>query len=155
MAVATRRGEQVTGHIETTTRAYRWLLWSSAIYVVGLVSHTADHVRRGISVLTGPVLGAGTLSTIAGIVIVWLIVARNRKAPFLAAIFGPTTAIGVVIVHVPPHWGVFSDPFIGSTGTGVTAFSWIVVFLEVAGLLAMGISGIAVLREQSMEVLAR
>ena len=140
----------MTGDLEAT-RAYRWLLLSSAIYVLGLVLHTADHVRRGVGVITGPVLGAGTVSTIAGIVIVWLIVARNRNAPMLAAVFGLTTAIGVLIVHVPPKWGWFSDPFLGSRATGVTAFSWFVVLLEVVGLLAMGISGIAVLRERSME----
>ena len=136
------------------TRAYRWLLLSSAIYVLGLVLHTVDHVRRGVSVVTGPVLGAGAVSTIAGIVIVWLIVAHYRNAPMLAAVFGLTTAIGVLIVHVPPKWGWFSDPFIGSRATGVTAFSWSVVLLEVVGLLAMGISGIAVLRERSMQAVA-
>ena len=68
------------------------------------------------------------------------------RAPGLAAVFGPVTAIGVAAVHVPPRWGVFSDAFIGSTGTGVTAFSWAVVSLEIVGALALGISGIAALK---------
>ena len=141
--------------LQESSRAYRWLVASSAIYVLGLVLHTADHVRRGLSVLTGLVAGAGAVSTVAGLVIVGMIFVENRHAPMAAAVFGPTSAIGVAIVHIPPRWGAFSDPFIGSTGTGVTAFSWAVVMLEIVGLLAIGVSGLAVLRERSGEVVAR
>ena len=127
-------------------RAYKWLTISAAVYVAGLVLHTADHIRRGTHVVTGPVLGLGFISTIIGLVIVGLILVRHPRAPGLAAVFGPVTAIGVAAVHVPPRWGVLSDAFIGSTGTGVTAFSWAVVFLEIIGALALGISGWAALR---------
>jgi len=137
------------------TRAYRWLLGSSAVYVLGLVLHTADHVRRGLGVLTGLVAGAGAISTIAGLFIVVMILVENRHAPLVAAVFGATTAIGVAIVHFPPRWGAFSDPFTGSSGTGVTRFSWAVVILEIIGLLAISISGLAVLRERPKEVMAR
>ena len=74
-------------------RAYKWLTVSAAIYVAGLVLHTADHIRRGTHVLTGPVLGLGFVSTVIGLVIVRLILVRHPRAPGLAAVFGPVTAI--------------------------------------------------------------
>ena len=124
----------------------RLLRGAAMLYAAGLFLHTADHIRRGTHVLTGPVLGLGFVSTVIGLVIVGLILVRHPRAPRLAAVFGPVTAIGVAAVHVPPRWGVLSDAFIGSTGTGVTAFSWAVVFLEIVGALALGISGWAALR---------
>jgi hypothetical protein len=128
------------------SRTYNRLAASAAVYVAGLVLHTADHIRRGTHVLTGEVLGLGFASTIVGLVIVGLILVRHPRAPALAAVFGPVTAVGVAAVHIPPRWGVFSDAFIGSTSTGVTAFSWAVVLLEIVGALALGISGFAALR---------
>jgi len=132
--------------VQARDRAYKWLTISAVIYVAGLVLHTADHIQRGTHVLTGPVLGLGFVSTIIGVVIVGLIVVRHPRSPWLAAVFGPVTAVGVAAIHLLPRWGVFSDAFLGSTGTGVTGFSWAVVLLEIVGALALGVSGFAALR---------
>jgi hypothetical protein len=112
-----------------------------SLYLVGLIAHTADHVRRGTSVVTTEVLVLGVVSTIAGIVTVALIFTRNRHAPLAAAVFGFQVAIGVSAVHLLPKWSVFSDAFPGSRGTGITAMSWAVVLVEIAGALALGIAG--------------
>jgi hypothetical protein len=125
--------------------ARRWMLASSAVYVVGLGLHTADHIGRGVHAVTGEVLILGVLSTIAGLVTVGLIIADHPKAPIVAVVVGFQVAIGVAVVHIPPHWGVLSDPFIGASGTGVSAFSWAVVLLEIVGALALGTSGLAAL----------
>ena len=126
--------------------ARRWLTTSAVVYVAGLSLHLADHVRRGVDVLTGPVLIAGYISTVAGVVTVALVFARHRMAALAAALIGLPVAVGVAIVHIPPDWGAFSDPFIGSSGTGVTGFSWGVVFLEIVGALGLGIFGLAALK---------
>jgi hypothetical protein len=126
--------------------ALRLAAW---LYLVGLIAHTADHIRRGTSVVTTEVLALGVLSTIAGIVTVALIFTRNHRAPLVAAVFGFQVAIGVAVVHLLPKWSAFSDAFLGSRGTGISAMSWTVVLIEIAGGLALGIAGAsAVSRER-------
>jgi len=122
---------------------------AASLYLVGLIAHTADHFRRGTSVLTTEVLVAGFVSTIAGIATVALIFTRNRRAPLAAAFLGFPVAIGVAAVHLLPKWSVFSDAFPGSTGTGVSALSWTVVLVEIAGALALGIAGASDLSRES------
>lgn len=58
-----------------------------------------------------------------------------------------STALGVAAVHLLPSWSVFSDSF-GGGGKGITAMSWSVVAVEIAGALAMGINGAFALRNQ-------
>jgi hypothetical protein len=122
---------------------------AALLYVAGLIAHTADHIRRGTSVITTEVLVLGFLSTLAGIVTVALIFTRNRRAPLVAAIFGFQVAIGVAAVHLLPKWSVFSDAFPGSRATGVSALSWTVVLVEIAGALALGIAGVRGLSRKS------
>jgi hypothetical protein len=122
---------------------------AASLYLVGLIAHTADHIRRGTSVITTEVLALGVLSTIAGIITLALIFTRNRRAPVAAAVFGFQVAIGVSAVHLLPKWSAFSDAFPGSRGTGISAVSWTVVLVEIAGGLALGIAGAsALLRER-------
>ena len=116
------------------------------VYGAGLVLHTADHVRRGVGVLTSEVIWLGTISTIAGAITIALVLAGYRRAHVVAAFLGIQVAIGTAVVHLLPHWSAFSDAFPGGAAAGVTAFSWFVVLLEIAGALAMGVAGLRLLQ---------
>src|SRR5436190_8570608 len=83
------------------------------LYGAGLVLHTADHVRRGVGVLTPEVYWAGTLSTVLGVLALVLVFTRHRRAPFVAAFTGFQVAIGTAAVHLLPHWSSFSDALPG------------------------------------------
>jgi hypothetical protein len=118
-----------------------WLRWAAALYALGLVVHTIDHVRRGLDAVTPQVLWLGNVSTILGVVAVLLIFTDNRYAAAFAAATGLAVGVGVVAVHLLPRWSEFSDAFPDATGTGVTPLSWTVVLIEIAGALAMGVGG--------------
>jgi len=134
------------GHARGTSSREQVFLRNAAIlYGVGLVLHLADHMRRGTSVLTGEVNLLGTLSTVAGIVTIGLIMIRHRLAPIAAIALGFPVAVGVAAVHLLPRWSDFSDAFPGST-TGVNAMSWTVVLIEIAGAFALGLAGLAMMR---------
>jgi hypothetical protein len=124
------------------------LRYATASYAVALALHTADHLHRGVSLLTAQVLWLGNVSTAAGLVTVALVFMRHRRAPLAAAALGIPTALGVAAVHLLPTWSAFSDAFPGAHHTGVTAVSWFVVLLEIAGATAMGVAGIATMRHQ-------
>jgi hypothetical protein len=127
----------------------RWLKYAALLYALGLALHTADHVRRGLDVISTEVQVAGYLSTAVGIVTVALILAGNRHGPLLAAITGIPIAIGVAAVHLLPHWSVLSDAFLGAHNTCVTGESWTVVTIEIVGALAMGLIGISLVRRRT------
>ena len=124
----------------------RMLTYATLLYGAGLLLHTADHFRRGVDVLTTEVQWAGYLSTILGLSTIALVVMRHRLAPWAAAAAGIPVAVGVAAVHLLPHWSPFSDAFPGAHGTGVTALSWSVVLIEIAGALGIGLAGLALLR---------
>ena len=130
---------------EAMSREQVFLRNASILYGVGLVLHIADHVRRGTSVLTGEVNLLGTISTVAGVITIGLVMTRHRLAPIAAIALGFPVAIGVAVVHLLPRWSDFSDAFPGST-TGVNAMSWTVVLIEIAGAFALGLAGLAALR---------
>jgi hypothetical protein len=115
------------------------------VYLAGLLPHTADHVRRGAEVVTTEVRVGGLLTTLAGIVAVALIFRRHRRAPAVAALVGLSVAVLVTRTHLLPAG---ADAFPGSTGVGVTAFSWVAVLIEMVGLLSMGLFGLLALRQQ-------
>jgi hypothetical protein len=131
-----------------TNRHSEWFLLelAAAVYTIGLVSHTLDHIRRGTGLLTPEVFWAGMVSTVLGGVTVVLIFVRSRQAPRFAAVTGFPVAIGVAAVHFLPAWGALSDPFPGGELRGVTMGSWIVVSIEIAGAAALGFAGILALR---------
>jgi hypothetical protein len=124
----------------------RHLRTAAAVYGAGLALHTADHLRRGLGVVTGEVLWAGNASTALGILAVVLVAIRHPRAPEIAALTGFPVAIGVAAVHLLPHWSAFSDAFPGARETGVTWMSWVVVLIEIAGAIAMGVAGALLVR---------
>ena len=123
----------------------RWLRYAALLYALGLALHTADHFRRGTDVVTNQVLWAGNVSTLVGVGTVVLVLG-HLFAPMAAALTGLPVAIGVAAVHLLPEWSAFSDAFPGAHGTGVTALSWTVVLIEIAGAAAMGIIGLSIVR---------
>jgi hypothetical protein len=137
--------EKATRARETSSREQVFLRNAAILYGAGLVLHFADHVRRGTEVLTGEVSLLGTISTVAGVVTIGLIMTRHRLAPVAAIALGFPVAVGVAAVHLLPRWSDFSDAFPGST-TGVNAMSWTVVLIEIAGAFALGLAGLAMMR---------
>jgi hypothetical protein len=132
------------------THEDRLLRYATLLYAVGLVAHTADHLRRGTGVLTREVFWAGILSTALGMATIVIVFAGHRLAVLVAAVAGFPVAVGVAAVHLLPHWSVLSDAFPGARGTGVTAFSWTVVLVEIAGALAVGAAGAHALRREGL-----
>jgi hypothetical protein len=120
----------------------RLLRGAALFYAFGLVLHTADHLRRGLDVVSTEVQWAGNLSTALGILAVICVLTGYRRAPLVAALVGFPVAVGVASVHLLPHWSAFSDAFPGAHRTGVTPLSWTVVLLEIAGALALGAAGL-------------
>jgi len=125
---------------------HRWLKYSALFYSLGLALHTADHLRRGLDVLTPQVIWAGNLSTAVGLTVAILVILGHRAGPLLAAVTGLPVALGVAAVHLLPKWSALSDAFVGAHNTGVTAASWSVVLIEIAGALAMGVVGYGIVR---------
>lgn len=124
---------------------------STAIYAAGLALHTADHFRRGLDQITAAVLWAGNGSTVLGAVAIALVLARHRSAALVAAVSGLPIAAGVAFVHLSPGWGALSDPFVGGGHSGVTALSWTVVIVEIAGAVALSWSGWRALRREDRQ----
>jgi hypothetical protein len=87
----------------------------------------------------------GVLAGVAAVLQVLAVVAalsmRWRWAPLAAVLIAFPDAVGIVMVHFPPHWSAFSDAFPGAQGTGVTGLSWFSASLEVVGALAFGTTG--------------
>jgi hypothetical protein len=133
----------------------RWLRYGAVFYALGLALHTADHFRRGTDVVTNQVLWAGNVSTLVGVGTVVLVLMGHRLAPMAAALTGLPVAIGVAAVHLLPEWSAFSDAFPGAHGTGVTALSWTVVLIEIAGAAAMGTIGLSIVRNARRTLLPR
>jgi hypothetical protein len=127
---------------------HRWLKYCALFYALGLALHTADHVRRGLDVVTTQVQIAGNLSTVVGITAAVLVIVGHRFGPMLAALTGIPVGLGVAAVHLLPRWSAFSDAFPGAHNTGVTATSWTVVLIEIAGALAMGVVGLLIVRDR-------
>ena len=128
------------------TDEHRWLKYCALFYALGLALHTADHLRRGLDVLTPQVIWAGNLSTAVGITVAIMVILGHRYGPMLAAVTGVPVALGVAAVHLLPKWSALSDSFVNAHNTGVSALSWTVVLIEIVGALAMGVVGYAIVR---------
>ncbi len=124
----------------------RLLRLAGVFYGLVWFIHTADHVRRGTDVVSTPVLVLGALAAVQELLAVGAVFLRWRWAPIAAAAVGLSDAVGIVAVHLLPHWGRFSDAFPGAHGTGVTAVSWVTGIGEMAGALAFGLAGAYVWR---------
>ena len=148
---ATKRRTSAARH---ETWRYALLRYTTLLYAFGLIVHTGDHVHRGIDVLTPEVFWAGNISTLLGMAVIALVLIGHPSAPLAATLLGFTAAPGVAATHLLPHWSAFSDAFPGAHASGVTSVSWAVVLIEIAGLLAMGVAGLSLLRAESNDRIA-
>jgi hypothetical protein len=119
---------------------------SAVVFMVAVTVHGADHVRRGIDVVTTQVLSAGTIQFLLAVVALVLVFRRHPWAPAFAIALGFQSAIGFTAAHVLPHWSAFSDPFTGSpVAPNVTALSWATAVFEIGADLAFGWAGVRAL----------
>jgi hypothetical protein len=121
----------------------RALRSAAIVFAVGLALHTADHLRRGVDVLTPEVLWGGTVLTFLGVVAIAAVLARHRLASKVAVVVGFYTAIAVATTHLLPRWSSLSDAFPGSA---VDALSWAAVSVEIAGATVLGTTAAIALR---------
>jgi hypothetical protein len=125
----------------------RLLRVTGAVFLVALLVHAADHLRRGFDVLSPTVFWAGNFQLVAAVVTLVLVFRGHRLAPAAAAAVGFASAIGFTVAHVLPHWSTFSDSFTGSeVAPGVTAFSWFAALFEIGADVAFGWAGLRTLR---------
>src|SRR5437868_4744129 len=128
----------------------RILRSTSVVFLVAVLVHGADHVRRGTDVVSSQVLVAGVVQFVLALVAVALVFRRHPLAPTVAIIVGFQSALGFTASHLLPHWSAFSDSFVGSqAGQGVNVLSWFTALFEIAADLAFGCAGVVVLRRRA------
>src|SRR5947209_943279 len=88
-------------------RSEQLLRFTAAVFAVAFVLHGADHVRRGVDVITGVVRAAGAVQAVAGAIAVVLVLRRHRLAPTVAVVVGFASAVGFTAAHLLPHWSAF------------------------------------------------
>ena len=93
--------------------------------------------------MTEELYWAGNLALVLQVAVVTLVVARHRLAPLAAAAAGIPLALGFAAAHWLPQWSALSDSFVEG---GASPFSFFASGLEIAGALAVGVAGLAVVR---------
>jgi hypothetical protein len=145
-ATAVRRDPALAG-LEGVRDSDRWLRWAAYVFMAGFVAHNVDHARRGLDVITEHVVWAGTLVAIIAAVMLTLVVTRHAVAPLAAVVAGSWIVLGVSASHLLPEWSALSDSL--SEGS-VDAWTWIAVFSEIAGAVALVAAGLYGLRERRL-----
>jgi hypothetical protein len=130
---------------------HRPLRRAALLFAAGFVLHNADHLRRGLDVITDAVNTGGAIVAMTGAVILTLIATRHPLAPFAAAVGGLSIAVGVSATHLLPDWGPLSDSLPSGT---VDGFTWAAVLAEVAAATTLGLTGLAIVRRQGYVVTA-
>ena len=149
----TATGIPPEGSQPTAERRDRRVLRSAALlFAAGLLIHVADHLRRGMDVLTSEVVWAGNVSTLLVVATIALALAGYRLAPLIAVAVGFSQALGVAAVHLLPNWGAFSDSL---PDGGVDALSWVAVLAEIVGAVVFGAVGVYILRRGRLSATAR
>ena len=114
---------------------------AAVVFAVALLVHGADHLRRGMDVVTPEVFWLGNVQLVLSLVTLVLVFRGHRWAPAFAVGVGFASAVGFSAAHLLPHWSAFSDSFTGAHhASGVTAFSWIAATFEIAWSIAKRLS---------------
>lgn len=108
--------------------------------------HTADHLRQGLGDLSTAILLAGSALTVLAAVVVVLLERGHPRAAPLAAFVGLAGAVGIASSHIAPHWSALSDSY---PQIGADALSWVVMLIEVATALWLGLTGLRALRSRA------
>jgi hypothetical protein len=105
--------------------------------------HLVDHLRRGQGSVTDELFWAGQSALVLQVVVITLVLVHHGAAPLVAVLVGFPLAIGFASAHWLPRWSELSDSF---PDNGASVFSYVASALEIAGALAIAITGLAVLR---------
>src|SRR3954465_2399460 len=120
------------------------------VFLVALLVHGADHLRRGVDAVTTHVFWSGNVQFVMAAIALVLVFRHHRLAPALALGVGFASAFGFVAAHLLPHWSAFSDAFTGAHhAPGVTALSWFAATFEIVAGLALGVTGLRALRTRT------
>lgn len=132
-------------------RSDQRLVWAGYLFALGSAVHLFDHLRRGQGSVTEQLYWAGNLALIVQVAVITLILARHRVAPLAAAAAGFPLAIGFAAAHWLPRWSELSDSFIDD---GAPLFSYVASSLEIAGALAVGFAGLAIIRTRGLATMS-
>jgi Na+/proline symporter len=116
----------------------------AVVFAVAVAVHGADHLRRGVDVITTQVTWAGSIQFLLAAIALVLVFRRHPWAPFAAIAIGFSSAIGFTAAHLLPHWSSFSDSFTGSRAPNVTVVSWATAVFEIGADIAFGWAGVRV-----------
>jgi hypothetical protein len=129
-------------------RTERDLRWTGVLFAVGSAVHLLDHLRRGQGSVTETLYWAGNLALIVQVAVITLILTRHRIAPIAAVAGGFPLAIGFLAAHWLPEWSSLSDPV-----WEIDSWAWlsyVASSLEIAGALAIGLAGLAMIRARGL-----
>lgn len=118
-------------------RSQRPILIASAALLGVTVSHILDHARQG-RPLPGVLTAVGTLGLAMAGLSLFLAVRKHPASAPAAAFIGLSSVVGLVAVHILPHWSIFSDPY---HEVGVDALSWANLALFILAALVLGVLG--------------
>ncbi len=127
-------------------RRFHWAGW---LFAVGSLIHIVDHLRRGQGSVGEGLYWLGNVGLVLQVATITLIFAGHRIAPLAAVAAGFPLAVGFAGVHWLPEWSGLSDPLweIGS----LRWLSYAASTTEIAGALAVGLTGVAILRRDGLE----
>jgi Na+/proline symporter len=147
MSMSTAARSARSGRRDDMLSAELRLRSAALVFALAVAVHGADHLRRGVDVVTTTVLVAGGIQFLLGAITVVLIFRRHHWASRAAIVVGFASAIGFTAAHLLPHWSAFSDAFTGRhVAPNVTVLSWAAALFEIGADVALGWAGVRVLR---------
>ena len=129
-------------------RATRRLKLAGLVFAAGSAVHLVDHLRRGQGSVTDELYWAGNLALIVQVAVITLVMTRHRVAPLAAVAGGFPLAAGFLAAHWLPEWSALSDPVWEIDS--LVALSYAASALEIIGALAVGVAGLAVIRQRGL-----
>ena len=124
---------------EQSTSDQRRLVAAGYLFMIGSAVHIIDHLRRGQGSVTNALNALGTFGVVVQAAVITLILTRHRLAPLISAAAGLSLALGFTAAHWLPRWSSLSDSFVDHRPA---AFSIVASLAEIAGALAVGITGL-------------
>ena len=128
----------------------RALLYVSLAFMLSVLLHGTDHLiqDRGVGALDTGVIIGGSVNYLLAIAVTVLVLMRHERAPLVAVFVGFYIAVGVSAAHLLPEWGQLSDPY---SELSLSAYSWIVVLLEIGTGFLLGLAGLRAMRRARPE----
>ncbi|MEU7139227.1 hypothetical protein ABZ942_07240 [Nocardia sp. NPDC046473] len=124
--------------------AFAQLRWATALFAIALLTHGADHLRRGMDTVSSTVMVLGTVQFVLAVATIVLVFTGHRMAAAAAVTIGFVSAAGFTLVHLFPDWfGPLSDSFINPPASAkVNGFSWFAAIFEIIADLLIGAAGL-------------